>query len=85
MPVVISETSNIYDAIVTLFTEDTGTIYVVDNDNYLTGVVSRKDFLKTTLGRTDLFKVPVSVIMTRMPNVVTCNPEDKVVDAAKRL
>ncbi len=85
MPVVISETSNIYDAIVTLFTEDTGTIYVVDNDNYLTGVVSRKDFLKTTLGRTDLFKVPVSVIMTRMPNVVTCNPEDKVVDAAKKI
>ncbi len=85
MPVVISETSNIYDAIVTLFTEDTGTIYVVDDDNYLTGVVSRKDFLKTTLGRTDLFKVPVSVIMTRMPNVVTCNPEDKVVDAAKKI
>lgn len=85
MPVVISETSSIYDGIVTLFTEDAGTIYVVDSENYLTGVVSRKDFLKTTLGHTDLFKVPVSVIMTRMPNVVTCALDDKVVDAAKKI
>lgn len=85
MPVVIAESSSIYDAIVTLFTEDTGTIYVVDKDNYLTGVVSRKDFLKTTLGHTDLFKVPVSVIMTRMPNVVICTLEDKVVDAVKKI
>ncbi len=85
MPVVIPETSSIYDGIVTLFTEDAGTIYVVDKDNYLTGVVSRKDFLKTALGQTDLFKVPVSVIMTRMPNVITCTPDDKVVEAARKI
>ena len=85
MPVVIPETSSIYDGIVTLFTEDAGTIYVVDKDNYLTGVVSRKDFLKTALGQTDLFKVPVSVIMTRMPNVITCTLDDKVVEAARKI
>lgn len=85
LPVVIPETSSIYDGIVTLFTEDAGTIYVVDKDNYLAGVVSRKDFLKTALGQTDLFKVPVSVIMTRMPNVITCTPDDKVVDAARKI
>ncbi len=85
LPVVIPETSSIYDGIVTLFTEDAGTIYVVDKDNYLAGVVSRKDFLKTALGQTDLFKVPVSVIMTRMPNVITCTPDDKVVEAARKI
>jgi CBS domain-containing protein/biotin operon repressor len=85
LPVIIQESSNIYDAIVTLFTEDVGTIYVVDNENYLVGVVSRKDFLKTTLGHIDVFKVPVSVIMTRMPNVVISTPDETVVDAAKKI
>lgn len=85
MPVVVSETSSIYDAIVTLFTEDVGTVYVVDKEKFLVGVVSRKDFLKTTLGQIDIFKVPVSVIMTRMPNIVTVTLDDTVVDAAKKI
>ena len=61
-PVIVKENCSIYDAIVTLFVEDTGSIFVVDNDNYLSGLVSRKDFLKTTLGQADIHKVPVSVI-----------------------
>ncbi len=84
-PVVISEDSSIYDAIVTLFTQDAGTLYVVDKEKYLAGVVSRKDLLKTALGQTDLFKMPVRVIMTRMPNVVTCTLEETVVEAAKKI
>lgn len=85
LPVVVYDTSSIYDAIVTLFTEDAGTVYVVDKDNYLTGVVSRKDFLKTTLGHIDVFKVPVSVIMTRMPNITTSTLDETVVEAAKKI
>lgn len=85
MPVVVPDTCNIYDAIVTLFTEDSGTVYVADKDNYLVGVVSRKDFLKTTLGNVDLFKVPVSVIMTRRPNVIVTSMDESVVDAAKKI
>lgn len=85
LPVVIPENCSIYDAIVTLFTEDVGTVYVVDKDNYLMGVVSRKDFLKTTLGHIDIFKVPVSVIMTRMPNIVTTTSEETVVEAARKI
>ena len=54
MAVVVKEKCSIYDAIVTLFLEDTGTIFVVDNDNYLAGLVSRKDLLKTTLGKVDI-------------------------------
>jgi len=85
MAVVVKEKCSIYDAIVTLFLEDTGTIFVVDEDNYLAGVVSRKDLLKTTLGKVDIDQVPVSVIMTRMPNVITTTGEDTVVEAAKKI
>ena len=33
-PVVLKETCSIYDAIVTLFIEDTGSIYIVDDSNF---------------------------------------------------
>ncbi|HWP95493.1 MAG TPA: helix-turn-helix transcriptional regulator [Syntrophomonadaceae bacterium] len=85
MPVVVKENCSIYDAVVSLFVEDTGSIYVVDADNYLSGVVSRKDFLKTTLGQADIHRVPVSVIMTRMPNVVTATLEETVVDVVRKI
>lgn len=84
-PVILRETCSIYDAIVTLFVEDTGTIFVVDENHYLTGVVSRKDFLKTTLGQADIHKMPVSVIMTRMPNIVTATMDETVVEAVKKI
>ncbi len=45
IPVIVDEETIIYDAIVTMFLEDAGTVYVTAN-GYLTGVVSRKDFLK---------------------------------------
>lgn len=85
MPAVLKENCSIYDAIVTLFIEDTGSIFIVDDDNFLTGIVSRKDFLKTTLGQSEIHKVPVSVIMTRMPNIVTASMEETVVDAVKKI
>ncbi len=84
MPVVVTEESTIYDAIVTLFLEDTGTIYVVTN-NYLSGVVSRKDFLKTLMGGTDMNKMPVGMIMTRMPNLATVLKSDTIIEAANRI
>ncbi|MGI5879490.1 MAG: helix-turn-helix transcriptional regulator [Syntrophomonadaceae bacterium] len=85
MPVVVKENCSIYDAIVTLFIEDTGSIFVVGNDNYLSGLVSRKDFLKTTLGHADIHKVPVNVIMTRMPNIVTTTLDETVVEVVKKI
>ncbi|KUG04581.1 cbs domain protein [hydrocarbon metagenome] len=85
MPVVLKESCSIYDAIVTLFVQDTGTIFIIDDHNFLTGVVSRKDFLKTTLGQADIHKMPVSVIMTRMPNIITTTTDETVVDAVKKI
>ena len=43
--VVVNGDTSLYDTIVTLFTEDVGTILVCDG-SYLMGVVSRKDLLR---------------------------------------
>jgi DeoR family transcriptional regulator, catabolite repression regulator len=84
MPVVVTEDSTIYDAIVTLFLEDTGTIYVVSK-GFLSGVVSRKDFLKTLMGGADMNKMPVGMIMSRMPNLATITKGETIIEAAIRI
>ncbi|RKD34788.1 transcriptional regulator [Thermohalobacter berrensis] len=84
LPVVVSEGTSVYDAIVTLFLEDVGTIFVT-TEGLLSGVVSRKDFLKSAIGGTDINKIPVGVIMTRMPNIVVTEPDESVLDAAIKI
>ncbi|MCK9910975.1 CBS domain-containing protein, partial [Microbacteriaceae bacterium K1510] len=76
LPVAVQESASVYDAVVTLFLEDVGTLFVVNQKGFLAGVVSRKDLLRASLGNKALEDVPVTIIMTRMPNIVTCAPED---------
>lgn len=83
-PAVINEDTTVYDAIVQIFLSDAGTIFIV-NGGFLVGAVSRKDFLKIALGNTDIHKVPVGIIMTRMPNIITVSDEDTAYDAAKKI
>ncbi|NHM27358.1 helix-turn-helix transcriptional regulator [Desulfofundulus sp. TPOSR] len=85
IPVVVSEHCSVYDAVVTMFIEDVGTLIVVREGGILEGVISRKDLLKITLGGQDIHKLPVGVVMTRMPNVITVGPDDSVWLAAKKL
>ncbi|WP_336513039.1 helix-turn-helix transcriptional regulator [Clostridium sp. Cult2] len=84
IPIIVDEQTSIYDGIVTIFLEDTSTIFVTSN-GYLSGVVSRKDFLKNAIGGLNLTKTPIAVIMTRMPNIVVTTPEESVLDAAIKL
>lgn len=84
VPSVIEEQSTIYDAIVTLFLEDTGTVYVLSN-TYLVGVVSRKDLLKSIMGGSDIEKAPIGMIMTRMPNVITVKDSETALEAAIKI
>src|SRR5699024_11583135 len=72
VPVVVKEDASVYDAISTMFLGDVGTLFVVDNFSYLTGVLSRKDLLRASLGKQDLSSVPVHIIMTRMTNISFC-------------
>jgi len=84
LPVVIDEDRSIYDAIVYMFTEDVGSVFITSAEK-LTGVVSRKDLIRASLGGLDLQSAPVGMIMTRMPNLVTTEPEDTAISAAIKL
>lgn len=84
-PVVVKEDSSVYDAIVTMFIEDVGSLIVVSEGGCLEGIVSRKDLLKSAMGGQNLNKLPVNVVMTRMPNVIVTYPEESVVRAAEKL
>jgi len=85
MPLNIKENISIYDAVVSMFLEDVGTIYVIDENEKLSGVISRKDLLKISIGQTELKKTPVSLAMTRMPNIITIKQDDTYFEAAKRI
>lgn len=85
MPIMVRQDTNVYDTIVNIFLSDVGSIFIIDSDEELCGIVSRKDLLKVTIGGGDINKIPVGMIMTRTPNVVTVTPNDTVVLAAKRI
>lgn len=84
-PVVVKDDSATHDAIISMFLENCGTLFVVDELGFLQGVVSRKDLLKQGIGGQDLHKLPVGVVMTRMPNVITVQSGESVWEAAKKL
>jgi DeoR family transcriptional regulator, catabolite repression regulator len=83
-PVLVSEESTVYDGIVQLFLNDVGTLFIISNNN-LVGAVSRKDFLKIAIGGTDIHKVPIGIIMTRMPNIICLSKDESVYEAAKKI
>ena len=68
-----------------MFLSDVGSIFVIDDNENLCGIVSRKDLLKATIGGSDINKIPVGMIMTRTPNVVTANKDDDIILATKKI
>jgi CBS domain-containing protein len=84
LPVAVAESTSVYDSIVTIFLENVGTLFVVEND-VLKGVVSRKDLLKASMSGGDLSTIPVGVIMTRIPKIVCCTEDETVLDAAEKI
>lgn len=84
-PVAVREEGLVKDAVIQLFVENTGLLVVVDEAGDLAGVVTTKDLLKVTVGNPDAAQIPISMVMTRLPRVVTVQPEDSVMEAAKRM
>ena len=82
--VVVNGDTSLYDTIVTIFTEDVGTI-IVCYESYLVGVVSRKDLLRASMGQTDSHTMPISMIMTPVSKVITVEPTDTLVEAAQKM
>jgi len=85
VPVVVPDNASVYDCIVTMFTEDVGTLFVVKEGGVLVGAVSRKDFIRSAIGKVDLHKMPVGMLMTRMPNIVTTSNEESAYEAARKM
>ncbi|EIJ83539.1 helix-turn-helix transcriptional regulator [Bacillus methanolicus] len=85
VPVVVPENLSVYDAIVKMFLEDVGTLFVVDESSILAGVLSRKDLLRASIGKQELTTLPVNIIMTRMPNITMCQKDDLLIDVAMKL
>lgn len=87
VPVVLPKTANAYDAVVTMFLEDVGSIFIVEEKkSTLIGVVSRKDLLKAALGPGDnLAKIPVQMIMTPLAKLIVTEPNESVVTAAQKI
>ncbi|WP_274521000.1 helix-turn-helix transcriptional regulator [Neobacillus niacini] len=85
IPVLVKENVSVYDAICTMFLEDVGTLFVVDQNSLLAGVLSRKDLLRASIGKQELTALPINIIMTRMPNITMCEMDDTLIDVAKLL
>ncbi|RDW21776.1 helix-turn-helix transcriptional regulator [Oceanobacillus chungangensis] len=85
IPIIVKESTSVYDAISTMFLEDVGTLFVVNENTYLTGILSRKDLLRASIGQKDLNAIAVHIIMTRMPNITVCRKDDLLLDVANKL
>jgi CBS domain-containing protein len=83
-PVIVGEHTSAYDAIIAMFTEDVGTVFV-GTDNILAGVVSRKDLLKSAMGSNDLHALPVRMVMTPVSKLIYAEPGDTALAAAQRM
>lgn len=84
-PVVIPEQSTVNDAVISLFMENTGMLAVTDPQGFLTGIVSLKDLLKVTLGNPAAASIPINMVMTRLPRIVSVGPDDTLWEASHRM
>ncbi|WP_371825249.1 helix-turn-helix transcriptional regulator [Paenibacillus soyae] len=85
VPVNIPDSLSVHDAVITLFMENADTLLVVNEDKRFAGIVTPKDLLKITLGNAGAASIPVSMVMTRYPNIVTLAPDETVMDAIRKM
>ncbi|KGO30839.1 helix-turn-helix transcriptional regulator [Oenococcus alcoholitolerans] len=81
----IRANDNLQKAISQLFLKDVGSLYVVDDDDRLVGLISRKDLLRASLNNNNLESSLASVVMTRMPNIIRATPDMTVMEAGQLL
>ena len=68
-----------------MFVNDVGTLFVVNDNQELEGISSRKDMLKIAIGKADINQLPIGVIMTRMPNIVVAYEDENLWEVAERM
>lgn len=85
VPTVIDSKLSVYDAVVEVFMRDVGSLFITSPQEGLVGIISRKDLLRASVGQNDIHQLPVSMVMTRMPNLITCSPTETLLAAAQKL
>ena len=85
VPIAIGQDKSAYDAIVTMFLEDVGSVFILDESGLLSGVVSRKDLLKAAINNADLHSLPVVMVMTPLSKIVVVNEDESVASAARKV
>src|SRR5690606_27556138 len=76
---------SVYDAISTMLLEDVGTLFAVKEQSCLTGVVSRNDLLRASIGQHDLNDLNIHIIMTRMNNITVCRKDDLLLEEPNKI
>ncbi|OEF96214.1 CBS domain-containing protein [Desulfuribacillus alkaliarsenatis] len=88
IPIVVPDQATAYDAMCMMFMEDVGTVLVVRDINdikTLVGIVTKKDLLKAAIGKQNMSNVPISMVMTRSPHIITVGNNESLYIAAKKL
>ena len=85
VPIAIAQEKSAYEAIVTMFLEDVGSVFVLDDAGLLAGVVSRKDLLKAAINNADLQNLPVVMVMTPLSKIIVVTEDESVAAAARKL
>lgn len=85
MPVNVSETISVHDAVISLFMGNAEALTVVDDNQHFVGVVTSKDLLKVTLGHSNAATIPVSMAMNRLPAIAAVNPEQPLLEAINKM
>lgn len=84
-PLIVKQDISIQDGVTNLFMYDSGTLYVVDDNDKLIGIASRKDILRFLINGTSTDSTPIALVMTRMPNIVVISPDTTILSAARLL
>lgn len=85
VPIAIGQEKSAYEAVVTMFLEDVGSVFVLDEAGLLAGVVSRKDLLKAAINNADLNNLPVVMVMTPLSKIVVATEDESVAAAARKI
>ena len=85
VPIAIGQDKSAYEAIVTMFLDDVGSVFILDESGLLSGVVSRKDLLKAAINNADLHNLPVVMVMTPLSKIVVVNEDESVASAARKV
>lgn len=83
VPAVISTNVSAFDASAELFMRDVGSLFITDEKEGLVGIVSRKDLLRVAIGGGDMKSIPITMIMSRKPNLIFVFENDSLFHAAK--